>query len=165
MLQSQENHLGILLGRPKGKSRVILRFAHLIWNAELAADMVQQPALSSKLSSQGVSLTEDVPWWNKEFRCHKASMRWLFIQAKTGHWETYEIDLPCYNKQIKKAKWSSLTDYFLGIEDLPDRVRLMRITASQSALLHYLIADIHKMERKPGRKFTQFIFQDLGGVK
>jgi len=58
-----------------------------------------------------------------------------------------------------------LRDYFLGTEDLPDKVRLMTIMASQSALLHYLMADIHKLERKPGRKFTEFIFQDPGGVK
>jgi hypothetical protein len=45
MLQPQENHLRILLNRPKGKFRVILRVTHLIWNAELAADMVQQPVL------------------------------------------------------------------------------------------------------------------------
>jgi len=165
MLQPQENHFGILLDRPKGKSRVILRATHLIWNAELAADMVQQPVLSSKLSSQGLSLTKDVPWWNKEFRCHKASMRWLFNQAKTGVWESCKIDLTCYNKEIKKVKWSSLRDYLLRTEDLPDRVRLMRIMATQSLLLHYLMADIHKLERKPGRKFTEFIFQDLGGVK
>jgi hypothetical protein len=126
--------LEILLDRPTGKSRVILRVIHLIWNAELAADMVQQPVLSSKLSSQGLSLTKDVPWWNKEFRCHKASTGWLFNQAKTGDWESYKNDLTYYNKEIIKAKWSSLRDYFLGIEDLPDRVRLMGIMASQSAL-------------------------------
>lgn len=165
MLQPQENHLGILLDRPKGKSRVILRVTHSIWNAELAVDMVQQPVLSSKLSSHRLSLTKDVTWWNKEFTCHKASTRWLFNQAKTGDRESYKIELTCYNKEIIKAKWFSLRDYFLGIEDLPDRVRLMRITASQSALLHYLMADIHKLERKLGRKFTEFIFQDLGGIK
>ena len=92
-------------------------------------------------------------------------LRWLFNQAKTGDWESYKIDLTCYNKEIKKAKWSSLGDYFLGTEDLPDKVKLMRIMASQSAVLHYLMADIHKLERKPGRKFTEFIFQDPRWVK
>jgi hypothetical protein len=111
MLHPQENHLEVLSDKPKGKSRVILRVTHLIWNAELAADMVQQPVLSSKLSSQGLSLTKDVPWRNKEFRCHKASTRWLFNEAKTGDWESYKIDLTCYNKEIIKAKWSSLRDF------------------------------------------------------
>jgi len=83
--------------RKEAPSKRALRATHLIWNAELAADMVQQPVLSSKLSIQGLSLTKDVPWWNKEFRCHKASMRWLFNQAKTGDWESHKID-----KEIKK---------------------------------------------------------------
>jgi hypothetical protein len=58
-------------------------------------------------------------------------MRWLFNQAKTGIWESYKIDLTCYNKEIIKVKWSSLRYYLLRTEDLPDRVRLMRIMASQ----------------------------------
>jgi hypothetical protein len=41
----------------------------------------------------------------------------------------------------------------------------MRIRASQSALLNYLMADIHKLEKRPWIKFTGFIFQDLREVK
>jgi hypothetical protein len=41
--------------------------------------------------------------------------------------------LTCYNKEIRKAKLSSWRDYCRGIKDYPDRSRLMRIMASQSA--------------------------------
>jgi hypothetical protein len=64
----------------------------------------------------------------------KASTRRLFNQAKrTGDWESYKTALTCYNKEIRKAKWYSARDYCRGIEDVPDRARLMRIMASQLA--------------------------------
>jgi hypothetical protein len=44
--------------------------------------------------------------------------------------------LTCYNKEIRKAKWSSWRNYCWGNEDVPDRARLMRIMASQSANLN-----------------------------
>ena len=66
--------------------------------------------------------------------CLKASPRQLFNQAKrTGDWESYNTALTCYNKEIRKAKWSSWMDYFREIKDAPDRTRIMRIMASQSA--------------------------------
>jgi hypothetical protein len=70
-----------------------------------------------------------VPWWSKELSRLKASTRQLFNQAKrTGDWKSYKN-----NKEIRKAKWSSWRDYYRGIEDVPDRARLMRIMASQLA--------------------------------
>jgi hypothetical protein len=41
------------------------------------------------------------------------------------------MTLTCYNKENKKAKWSSWRDYCLGIKDVLERVRLMRIMANQ----------------------------------
>ena len=64
-------------------------------------------------------------------------------------------------------KWSSWRD--LGIEDVPDGARLMRIMANQSANRMGSVrlpgADIHSLEKGAWRSFTGFIFQDLGEVK
>jgi hypothetical protein len=43
------------------------------------------------------------------------------------------MTLSCYDKEIRKAKWLTSRDYCWGIEDVPDRARLMRIMASQWA--------------------------------
>jgi hypothetical protein len=75
-----------------------------------------------------------VPWWNKQLSHTKASTRWLFNQAKrTGDWESYKMALTSYSKEFRKAKRSFWREYCQGIEDVPDRARLMRIMASQSA--------------------------------
>lgn len=64
-------------------------------------------------------------------------------------------------------KWSSWRD--LGIEDVPDGARLMRIMANQSAnrvgSVRLPDADIHSLEKGAWRNFTGFIFRDLGEVK
>ena len=99
--------------------------------------MLQQAILSSYHQNcpARVALSPRmVPWWNKELSRLKASTRWLFNQAKrTGDWESYKTALICYNKKITKAKQSSWRDYCRGIKGVPDRARLMRIMASQSA--------------------------------
>jgi hypothetical protein len=82
--------------------------------------------------------------------CLKASTRRIFNQAKrTGDWES----LTCYNKEIRKAKQSSWREYCQGIEDVPDRARLIRIMASQLAnrveSINYLMADTHNLVKRP----------------
>jgi hypothetical protein len=108
-----------------------------VQDAQLAVDMLQQAILSSYHQNcpAGVALSSRmVPWWNKELSRLKASTRRLFNQAKrTGDWESYKTALTCYNKEIRKAKQSSWRDYCQGIEDVPDRARLTRIMAGQSA--------------------------------
>jgi hypothetical protein len=42
-------------------------------DAQLAAEMLQQAILTSKLSSQSVVLPGTAPWWIKDFSCFKAS--------------------------------------------------------------------------------------------
>jgi hypothetical protein len=74
------------------------------------------------------------PWWSKELSRLKASTRWLFNKAnKTGDWEPYKMALTSYHKTIRKAKQSSWREYCRGNENVPDRARLMRIMANQSA--------------------------------
>jgi hypothetical protein len=102
-----------------------------------------------------------VPWWNKELSRLKASTRWLFNQAKrTGDWESYKLALTCYNKEIRKAKRSSWRDYCRGIEDVPDRARLVSQPTGWN-LLNYLMADTHNLEKRPLGNYTEFIFQGL----
>jgi hypothetical protein len=116
---------------------VVPRVIHSVRDVELAVDLLQQATLLSYHQNcpARVALSpRTVPWWNKELSRLKASRRQLFNQAKrTGDWESYKTALTCYNKEIRKAKRSSWRDYCQGIEDVPDRARLMRILASQSA--------------------------------
>jgi hypothetical protein len=75
-----------------------------------------------------------VPWWSKDLNCLKASTTWLFNKAKkTGDWESYKMALTNYHRAIRKAKRSLWREYCRGIENVPDRARLMRIMANQSA--------------------------------
>jgi hypothetical protein len=103
----------------------------------LAVDMLLQAILLSYHQSwptRVALLPRTVPWWNKELSRFKASIRRLFNEVKrTGDWESYKMALTCYNKEIRKAKRSSWRDYCWEIEDVPDRARLMRNMASQSA--------------------------------
>jgi hypothetical protein len=116
---------------------VVPRVIHSVRDVELAVDLLQQAILSSYHQNcpARVALSPRTdPWWNKELSHLKASTRLLFNQAKrTGDWESYKTALTCYNKEIRKAKRSSWRDYCRGIKDVPDRARLMRIMASQSA--------------------------------
>jgi hypothetical protein len=64
----------------------------------------------------------------------KTSTRRLFNKAKkTGDWEPYKMALTSYHKAIRKPKRSSWREYCRGIENVPDRARLMMIMANQSA--------------------------------
>jgi hypothetical protein len=116
---------------------VVPRVIQPVRDVELAVDKLQLAILSSYHQNcpARVALSPRmVPWWNKELSRLKASTRWLFNQAKrTGDWESYKTALICYNKKITKAKQSSWRDYCRGIKGVPDRARLMRIMASQSA--------------------------------
>jgi hypothetical protein len=116
---------------------VVPRVIHSVRDVELAVDLLQQAILLSYRQNcpARVALSpRTFPWWNKELSRLKASTRRLFNHAKrTGDWESYKMALTCYNKDIRKAKRSSWRDYCQGIEDVPDRARLMRIKASRSA--------------------------------
>jgi hypothetical protein len=75
-----------------------------------------------------------IPWWNRELSRLKASTRWLFNKAKkTGDWESYKMAFTSYHKAIRKAKRSMWREYCRGIENVPDRARLMRMMANLSA--------------------------------
>jgi hypothetical protein len=107
---------------------------HSVWDTELAVDLVQDTILSSYhqyFPARVVLLPRTVPWWNEELSYLKASTRWLFNPAtRTGDWESYRMVPTCYNKEIRKAKWSSWTNHCWGIKDVPDKARLMMILAS-----------------------------------
>jgi hypothetical protein len=122
---------------PKVNLGVVPRVVHSVRDVELAVDLLQQALLLSYHQNcpARVALSpKTVPWWKKELSRLKASTRRLFNQAKrTGDWESYKTAFTCYNKEIRKAKQSSWRDYCRGIENVPDRARLMRIMASQSA--------------------------------
>jgi hypothetical protein len=116
---------------------VLQRVIHLVRDVELAVDMLQQVILSSyhqNCPAREALSTRTVLWWNKELSHLKALTRELFNHAKkTGDWESYKMALTCYNTEIRIAKRSSWRDYSRGIEEVPDRARLMGIMASQSA--------------------------------
>jgi len=107
-----------------------------VQDVELATEMVQQANLLPHHQNCPLRvglLPRTAPWWNMELKGLKASTRQLVNQAKrTGNWESYKTALTCYNKEIRKAKLSSWRDHCQGIEDVPDRARLMRIMAGQS---------------------------------
>jgi hypothetical protein len=90
---------------------VVSRVIHLVRDAELAVDMLQQAILSSyqqNCPARLALLPRTVSWWNKGLSHLKASIRQLFNQAKrTGDWESYKMPLTCYNKEIRKDKCSS----------------------------------------------------------
>ena len=116
---------------------VIPRVIHLVPDVNLAVDLLQQAILSSyhQNSLQAGWFTHQ-QWFfgGKELSHLKASTGRLFNQAKrTGGWESYKTVLTCYNKEIRKTKQSSWRDSCQGIKDIPDRVRLMRVMAIQSA--------------------------------
>jgi hypothetical protein len=74
------------------------------------------------------------PWWNKELSHLKASTRQIFNRDKrTGGWESYKMVLTCYNKDMCKDNDPLGGTTVRGIEDVPKKARLMRITASQLA--------------------------------
>jgi hypothetical protein len=143
---------------------VVSRVIHSMWDAELAVDMLQHVILLSYHQNcpARVALSpRTVPWWNKEFSHFQTSARWLLNQAnRTGHWETYKMVIMCYNKEIRKAKPSTWKDYCLGIKDVPDRYRLARIMASQSAnsLESIQLPDgRYNLEKRPRGNYTEFI--------
>jgi hypothetical protein len=129
--------LGIPLRRPKVSPGIVPRVVHLVWDVELAVDMVQQAILSS--CNQNCPAREavspgTVSWWSKELSHFKASTGWLFIQAKrSDDWESYRVALTCSNKEIRKARGSSCRNYCQEIKDVPDMARLLRIMTSPSA--------------------------------
>jgi hypothetical protein len=69
---------------------VVPRVIHSVWDAELAADLLQHAILLSYHQNcpARVALSRStVPWWNKQLSCLKASTGWLFNLAKrTGDW-------------------------------------------------------------------------------
>jgi hypothetical protein len=67
--------------------------------------------------------------------------------------------LTCYNKEIRKAKRSSLTDYCQGIEDIPDRARLMRIIASQSASRVESIKLLDSRNKQSGKETLRELYR------
>jgi hypothetical protein len=121
----------------KANLRAVPRVVHSVRIVELAVDLVQQAILSSyhKNCPARMALSpRKVPWWNKELSRLKASTRRLFNKAKkTGNWEPDKMALTSYHIAIRKAKRSSWREYCRGIENVPDRARLMRIMANQSA--------------------------------
>jgi hypothetical protein len=50
---------------------------------------------------------------------------------RTGQWDTYKETLTCYNKEIRKDKYSSWRRYCQEINDLSGSARLMKIMAKQ----------------------------------
>jgi hypothetical protein len=52
---------------------------------------------------------KNTPWWTKQLSGLRNKTRRLFKTAKrTGNWDSYTEALTCYNKEIRKAKGSSL---------------------------------------------------------
>jgi hypothetical protein len=90
-----------------------------------------------------------VPWWNKQLSGIRTKTRRLFNTAKrTGRWDTYKEALTCYNKEIRKAKWSSWRRHCQEINDVPGSARLMKIMSKQATNKVSTI-------RLPNRQYTQ----------
>ena len=55
--------------------------------------------------------------------------KWVTSKFSGSH----KMALTCYNKKIRTAKQSSRSNYYLRINDVPDKATLMKITAILSA--------------------------------
>jgi hypothetical protein len=72
-------------GNLKASLGVVPKAIHLVQQVELAVETLQKAILSSyhqNCPARVALLPNMVPWWNKQLRCLKPSIRWLFNQAK-----------------------------------------------------------------------------------
>jgi hypothetical protein len=108
----------------------------MIRDLDLAADQLQRAIILSYHNNCQAKTTRSprtVPGWNKKLSGLRAKTRRLFNVAKrTGHWDTYNEALTCYNKGIRKPKWSSWRRYCQEITDAPGSARLMKIMAKEA---------------------------------
>ena len=152
--------------------RAVPRIIHSVQEVELAVNLKQQAILSSYHQNFAVRmalLPRRVTWWNKELSHLTTTTRWQRNQAKrTGNSESYKTAVTCYNKQIIKATRSSLRDYCRGIKDVPHRVRLMKVMASQLVNIVWSIklpdGCYTQLEKETLKKIHKFHFPESAGV-
>jgi hypothetical protein len=114
----------------------ISRSIRKIRDTDRSVDQLRQAINMSYYHNCPVKTTHSprmAPSWNKKLSGLRAKTRMLFnIAKRTGQWDNCEETLPCYNKEIRKAKRSSCRRYCQEISDVPGSVWLMKIVAKQA---------------------------------